>query len=48
VNPKPHHHRHRWFSERTLGIFFIGFVVVVILALLVLFLWWTNRPTSLQ
>ena len=43
---KPHHNRHRRFSGRNQVFILAGFVVVVVLALLALFLWWTNRPNS--
>jgi hypothetical protein len=41
---KPHHNRQRPFSERNQVPILAGFVVVVVLALLGLFLWWTNKP----
>jgi hypothetical protein len=46
VNHKPHHKRHHRFSQRNQAMFIAGFMVVVVLALLALFLWWTNRPNS--
>ena len=44
VNHKPHHKRQRPHSERNQVLFLAGFVVVIVLALLALFLWWTNSP----
>jgi hypothetical protein len=41
---KPHHKPQRRFSERNQVLFLAGFVVVIVLALLALFLWWTNSP----
>jgi Trk-type K+ transport system membrane component len=41
---KPHHQRHRRFSEHNQVLFITGFVLVIVLALLGLFLWWTNNP----
>jgi hypothetical protein len=41
---KPHHNRHPRFSERNQVLFLSGFVLVIVLALLGLFLWWTNSP----
>jgi hypothetical protein len=46
---KPQHNRQRPYSERNQVMFLAGFVLVVVLALLALLLWWTNRPnTGLQ
>jgi hypothetical protein len=41
---KPHHNRQRPYSERNQALLLAGFVVVIVLALLALFLWWTNKP----
>jgi uncharacterized iron-regulated membrane protein len=41
---KPHHKRHRRHSERNQIIFLAGTVLLIVLALLGLFLWWTNKP----
>jgi hypothetical protein len=41
---KPHHRRHRPYSERNQVFFLAGFVLIVVLILLALFLWWTDRP----
>jgi hypothetical protein len=30
-----------------MGVWFAGIALVIVLALLALLLWWTNRPTSL-
>jgi len=44
VSHKPHHNRHRPPSERNQVFIIAGFLVVIVLALLGLFLWWTNSP----
>ena len=44
MNHKPHHKRHRSYSERNQALFIAGFVLVIVLALLAAFLWWTNSP----
>jgi len=44
VSHKPHHKRQRPYSERNQVLFLAGFVLVVVLALLALFLWWANSP----
>jgi hypothetical protein len=41
---KPHHNRQRPYSERNQVMFLAGFVLVMVLALLALFLWWTSKP----
>ena len=41
---KPHHNRQRRLSEQKQVQFLAGFVLVVVVALLALFLWWTNKP----
>jgi hypothetical protein len=41
---KPHHNRQRPFSERNQVPILAGFVVVIVLALLVAFLWWMKNP----
>jgi len=41
---RPHHKRHRRFSERNQVQLITGFVLFVVLALLAAFLWWTNSP----
>jgi hypothetical protein len=44
VNRKPHHKRQRPYSERNQVLFLAGSMLVIVLALLGLFLWWTNSP----
>jgi hypothetical protein len=44
VTHKPHHKRNRAYSERNQVVILAGFVVFIVLALLGLFLWWTNKP----
>jgi heme/copper-type cytochrome/quinol oxidase subunit 4 len=44
VNHKPHHKRHHRHSERNQIIFLAGFVLLIVLALLVAFLWWMKNP----
>jgi hypothetical protein len=41
---KPHHNRNRPYSERNQVFILAGFVLVIVLALLAVFLWWTNSP----
>ncbi len=41
---KPHHNQPRPYSERNQVLFLAGSVVVLVLALLALFLWWTSKP----
>ena len=41
---KSHHKRKRPYSERNQVVILAGFVLFVVLALLGLFLWWTNKP----
>ena len=41
---KPHHKRRHRQSERNQIIFLTGTVLLIVLALLGLFLWWTNKP----
>jgi hypothetical protein len=41
---KPHHNRQRPFSERNQVPILAAFVVVIVLALLVAFLWWMKNP----
>jgi hypothetical protein len=38
------HKRHHRYSERNQVVFLAGFMLVVVLALLALFLWWTSKP----
>ena len=44
MHSKPHHHRHHRYSERNQVLFLAGAMVAVVLALLGLFLWFTNKP----
>jgi hypothetical protein len=44
MESKPHHKRHRRFLQRNRGLFFAGFLLVIVPALLVAFLWLVNRP----
>jgi hypothetical protein len=44
MNHKPHHHRHHRYSEQNQILFLAGAVVVMVLGLLALFLWLTNKP----
>jgi hypothetical protein len=41
---KPRHKRHRRFSERNQVFLLAGFALVIVMALLAVFLWWTNKP----
>jgi len=43
---KPHHNRHHRLPGRNQALFIVGFVLVIVLALLGLFLWMTNNPKS--
>jgi uncharacterized iron-regulated membrane protein len=44
MNHKPHHKRHRRYSERNQILFLAWLMLVVVLALLGAILWWTNSP----
>ena len=44
MNQKPHHKRRSPNSERNLVFLLAGFLLVMVLGLLGLFLWWTNSP----
>ena len=41
---KPHHKRHRPYTDRNQITFLVVLAVVVVLALMGLLLWWTNKP----
>jgi hypothetical protein len=44
MNQKPHRKRPSPNSERNLVFLLAGFLLVIVLAVLGLFLWWTNSP----
>jgi hypothetical protein len=44
MNQKPHHKRRSPNSERNQVFLLAGFLLVIVLAVLGLFLWWTNSP----
>jgi hypothetical protein len=44
VNHKPHHKRPGPYSERNQVMYLAGFLLVIVLALLAVYLWWTNSP----